>query len=306
VLLALIGDEWLTVVDHTGRRRIDDPNDFVRIEIEAALSRGVTVIPILVDGARMPQPAEVPETLGPLVRRQALELSPARFDFDFSQLLAVLDRFLNAPPAPSTPTHPSPTEEPAGRPGVAGRTAAVVLAAGLVVAVAAALVVLTLRPNPATSSSSTARSTTTSPSTTVRQDSQQPSVAATAFTVQSQGGIRLTDPTQGLDLVSGQLVAFSQSQLAWIGLSRLLYVFDGTTLGATVLRNVTFPEATPAQLATTTYGRGDANPPLSAAELPVGKVLAVHVAEGSYAKVSPVRYGPGDALELRWITYRVS
>src|SRR4051794_36961709 len=83
VLVALIGDEWLTVVDHTGRRRIDDPNDFVRIEIEAALSRGVPVIPILVDGAQMPQPAEVPDTLGPLVRRQALELSPARFDFDF-------------------------------------------------------------------------------------------------------------------------------------------------------------------------------------------------------------------------------
>src|SRR5215213_8558451 len=96
VLLALIGDEWLTVVDHTGRRRIDDPDDFVRIEIEAALSRGVTVIPILVDGARMPQPTEVPDTLGPLVRRQALELSPARFDFDFSQLLAVLERILNA------------------------------------------------------------------------------------------------------------------------------------------------------------------------------------------------------------------
>src|SRR4051795_10342975 len=95
VLLALIGDEWLTVVDHTGRRRIDDPQDFVRIEIEAALSRGVTVIPILVDGARMPQLTEVPDTLAPLVRRQALELNPARFDFDFSQLLAVLERIVN-------------------------------------------------------------------------------------------------------------------------------------------------------------------------------------------------------------------
>jgi len=95
VLLALIGDEWLTVVDHTGRRRLDDPHDFVRIEIEAALSRGVTVIPILVDGARMPHLTEVPDTLAPLVRRQALELSPARFDFDFSQLLAVLERIVN-------------------------------------------------------------------------------------------------------------------------------------------------------------------------------------------------------------------
>src|SRR5215213_4424199 len=106
VLLALIGDEWLTVVDHTGRRRIDNPDDFVRIEIEAMLSRGFTVIPILVDGARMPQPTEVPDALRPLVRRQALELSPARFDFDFSQLLAVLERILK--PAGDTPERNDP------------------------------------------------------------------------------------------------------------------------------------------------------------------------------------------------------
>src|SRR6266508_306274 len=52
VLLALIGDEWLTITDEDGQRRLDDPNDFVRLEIEAALTRNVRVIPILVDGAR--------------------------------------------------------------------------------------------------------------------------------------------------------------------------------------------------------------------------------------------------------------
>jgi hypothetical protein len=55
VLLALIGDQWLTITDEDGRRRVDDPNDFVRVEIEAALTRKVRVIPILVDGARMPR-----------------------------------------------------------------------------------------------------------------------------------------------------------------------------------------------------------------------------------------------------------
>ena len=54
VLLALVGDEWLTITDAGGRRRLDDPHDFVRLEIEAALARNVRVIPILVDGARMP------------------------------------------------------------------------------------------------------------------------------------------------------------------------------------------------------------------------------------------------------------
>ena len=94
VLLALIGDQWLTLPDQRGRRRIDDPTDFVRVEIEAALSRKVRVIPILVDGATMPLAEELPPSLAALSRRQALELSPSRFDFDTSRLLKVLDRTL--------------------------------------------------------------------------------------------------------------------------------------------------------------------------------------------------------------------
>ena len=95
VMLALIGDEWLTITDETGRRRLDDPSDFVRLEIETALERDVRVIPILVDGAQMPRAAELPAGLSTLVRRQALELSPARFDFDTSRLLEVLDDALD-------------------------------------------------------------------------------------------------------------------------------------------------------------------------------------------------------------------
>jgi hypothetical protein len=94
VLLALIGDQWLTTTDEHGRRRLDDPNDFVRLEIEAALTRNVRVIPILVDGARMPRADELPDSLVKLVHRQALELSPSRFDFAADRLLKVLDRTL--------------------------------------------------------------------------------------------------------------------------------------------------------------------------------------------------------------------
>jgi TIR domain len=95
VLLALIGDRWLAITDEDGRRRLDDAADFVRLEIEAALTRNVRVIPILVEGARMPRVAELPPSLAKLARRQALELSPARFDFDTSRLLRVLDRTLD-------------------------------------------------------------------------------------------------------------------------------------------------------------------------------------------------------------------
>jgi hypothetical protein len=94
VLLALIGDEWLTITDEDGRRRLDNADDFVRLEIEAALTRKVRVIPVLVDGATMPDPDDVPPSLVPLTRRQALELSPSRFDFDTSRLLKVLDKTL--------------------------------------------------------------------------------------------------------------------------------------------------------------------------------------------------------------------
>ncbi|HEY9355602.1 MAG TPA: toll/interleukin-1 receptor domain-containing protein [Arthrobacter sp.] len=91
VVLVLIGDEWITIADEDGRRRLDDPDDFVRLEVQAALTRNVRVIPILVDGARMPRADELPESLGKLVRRQALEFSPARFEFDTSRLFKVLD-----------------------------------------------------------------------------------------------------------------------------------------------------------------------------------------------------------------------
>jgi TIR domain len=94
VLLALIGREWLTITDVHGQRRLDSPHDFVRLEIEAALTRNVRVIPILVDGASMPDDAELPDSLARLVRRQALELSPSRFAFDTGRLLKVLERTL--------------------------------------------------------------------------------------------------------------------------------------------------------------------------------------------------------------------
>jgi hypothetical protein len=91
-LLALIGGRWLTITGQDGRRRLDNPHDVVRLEVEVALSRNVRVIPILVDGARMPRADELPPSLAALGRRQALELSPNRFDTDARMLLQVLDR----------------------------------------------------------------------------------------------------------------------------------------------------------------------------------------------------------------------
>lgn len=100
VLLALIGDRWLTTTDNEGRRRLDNPEDFVRLEIETALKRNIRVIPILVQGARLPRADELPPRLAGLVRRQAFELNSSRFKFDVERLTKVLDGTLPEGPAP--------------------------------------------------------------------------------------------------------------------------------------------------------------------------------------------------------------
>src|SRR3954465_8175036 len=103
VLLALIGDKWLGMVDEHGERRLDDPDDFVRLEIEAALERDVRVIPILVEGARMPRSEELPQSVAALARRRALELTSSRFSSDMRTLLGVLEKPLLGAAAPSPP-----------------------------------------------------------------------------------------------------------------------------------------------------------------------------------------------------------
>jgi hypothetical protein len=95
VLLTVIGAQWLTAVGEGGQRRLDDPTDFVRLEIEVAFAHGVRVIPVLVDGARMPNVTELPASLAQLAHRQALELSPNRFRSDTARLLKELDRRLS-------------------------------------------------------------------------------------------------------------------------------------------------------------------------------------------------------------------
>src|SRR4030095_5644006 len=102
VLLALIGPQWLTITDAKGERRLDDPEDFVRLEVETALSRDdVRVIPILVDDAKMPRPQDLPMELAALTRRQAVEINPV--DFDTRRLMRVLnDTFKDVRREPSS------------------------------------------------------------------------------------------------------------------------------------------------------------------------------------------------------------
>jgi hypothetical protein len=78
VLIAIIGDQWLGAVDGQGNRRLDDPSDFVRIEIESALKRSIPVIPVLVDKVEMPSAKDLPQSIQSLVFRNATELRAGR------------------------------------------------------------------------------------------------------------------------------------------------------------------------------------------------------------------------------------
>jgi len=91
VFLAIIGPDWLSAINREGQRRIDNPNDFVRIEISSALKRReVSVIPVLVDGAEMPGEASLPESLHSLTNLHAIEVSNTRFNIDAGRLVRAI------------------------------------------------------------------------------------------------------------------------------------------------------------------------------------------------------------------------
>lgn len=93
VLLAIIGDQWVRAVDARGNRRIDDPSDFVRIEIESALKRNIPVIPVLVGQVEMPSAEDLPPSIQSIVFRNATELRAGR---DLDQHLQLLVRGLES------------------------------------------------------------------------------------------------------------------------------------------------------------------------------------------------------------------
>jgi hypothetical protein len=106
VLLAVIGKAWLNVADEKGKRRLDDPHDFVRLETASALKRDIPVIPVLVQQAEMPRAEQLPDDLKDLAFRNSVELTHARWDSDVELLIAALARHVD-PSAPTLAASPS-------------------------------------------------------------------------------------------------------------------------------------------------------------------------------------------------------
>jgi hypothetical protein len=94
VFLAIIGQEWIAAQDDQGRRRLDKPDDFVRIEIESGLKLGKRVIPVLINNAQMPSAELLPDPLKPLARRNAVRLTHDRFRADAQGLINVVETAL--------------------------------------------------------------------------------------------------------------------------------------------------------------------------------------------------------------------
>jgi hypothetical protein len=90
VVLALIGPDWIGCTDERGQRRLDEADDFVRLEIASALREGKTVIPVLVHGASMPDEDALPHELRALAQRQAAGLADGAWDTDLARLMRTL------------------------------------------------------------------------------------------------------------------------------------------------------------------------------------------------------------------------
>jgi hypothetical protein len=99
VFLAVIGADWLNARDEAGGRRIDKPEDYVQLEVKAALDRNIPVIPVLVERASMPTQQDLPEPLQPLALRNAISVRPdPDFRHDMDRLSESIERFLKPEP----------------------------------------------------------------------------------------------------------------------------------------------------------------------------------------------------------------
>lgn len=111
-LVVVIGRDWVNASDASGRRRLDDPNDSIRIEVASALGRGLPVIPVLVDAASMPLAEDLPDELKPLAMRAAIELTDAHWRHDLARLEQTLSRLTGAAPATAAPATAAPRAAP--------------------------------------------------------------------------------------------------------------------------------------------------------------------------------------------------
>jgi hypothetical protein len=190
----LIGQHWMAV---TGEG-LHDPNDYVRVALESAMARGVLIIPVTIDGARMPVNGELPPSLASMAGQPSFEVTMRNFDADTGGLLRVLDQGIAerqatqlgpVPEPPGLSTVPGPPAAPTPAPGPLpfatkpmpprrrfGTRAIVLSVAGVVVVAAAAFFVFMTPGGHSTPSASGASSS--APASSVPASSGVPSAVS--------------------------------------------------------------------------------------------------------------------------------
>jgi hypothetical protein len=108
VVVAVIGRDWLGSTDKLGRRRLDQSDDYVRSEIEAALAADIPIVPVLVDGAEMPHPDELPTSISAFARRNAIAVGHQTFDDSLRVLIAAVEKHVAS--RASTPSMVGPVK----------------------------------------------------------------------------------------------------------------------------------------------------------------------------------------------------
>lgn len=249
VALVVIGHGWLDARAEDGTRRLDDPADWVRAEIETALTLGVPIIPLLVEGAEMPHATNLPESLRPLVTLNSL---PVRNDPDFAhdmeRVLAAVDQIVSQakPGLFHRGALPQSTEKPEALPDVSAppKTASPVSASRapmrrnvLLAAVAAIVVVASLAllltqgnalgffgPNSAATQTA-ARTTQAALSKTQVAMSASATASQVAASATAAAHFPLTVPRPGPGCDTGW------SQLDWVWVSQTQSLFCSATSG---------------------------------------------------------------------------
>ena len=141
VLLVLIGREWIKMTDKSGVLRLNNPEDFVRLEILAGLEQKTVIIPVLLADAEMPSAQALPAPLQAFARRNAIEISDSRFHSDVDRLIEAIERIFNPQRATVLPIKPDhrnhsatpPTNDVNFRPNM-GFVAAAIVAVAIIVA----------------------------------------------------------------------------------------------------------------------------------------------------------------------------
>jgi hypothetical protein len=197
VLLAIIGPTWASIANASGQRRLDDPNDFVGLEIASALKREVPVIPVLVHAAKMPSQDQLPESLKSFSHRNSVELSHARWPSDVQLLIEALNSYVapskatvQEPVHATVPVQLPPPHQPAttAPPDVKKSSVPWIAAiGGLVVIVAAIAIYLVMKQAPASQA----------------QASQAPAPSSIVGTWKNAGGGRRAEDTISSLVISG-------------------------------------------------------------------------------------------------------